>query len=545
MIHHNGRHDNHGMLPHWARVVFLHFSARLTGMSKYITSDDIHELRLNPSYLSMVDDNDAGSLQNLISLRSQSPREKPLKSKVRRNTIAVMNNLPYRFKSSSDSLEDKDSDVTIQSWKQYFTNNKSSSNSQKQGSELSVTSKKFSVDQSQSKQTTSKKTTMLAALALEPLTEITSAAVMSEPEPQLSEDSELSPSRQRNCRIESILCNCPSEGAKEEPDSTMQEFGNHEHTIAHKCSSCTSENHPAVKPPGYTSLSDTISAMSDESSSPEQARRRFTDGRMMRLSSVRFEDEDRNNNNAIDAEANASSRKLTDHKARCCDSCAQTEEILTCSCHCCNHSCSTKCTPLWLNYQSAVDRKVCPCKHRKHLKSHLNICPCAAQTSLKQEQNQQRTATDVNNSNLHSISETTSKSLSQNREAVWNNAKKNKFKDSYRTSAENDPFIEVRSGLDQDLEAKSSLIVKEDCMNTNPEKLMFNMCKRLNEFKNRLINEDIDAEVKCEWQQVAMVLDRLMFFVFTTCTLALLVGMSAVIQQETPKAIVSEHDHYH
>jgi hypothetical protein len=49
VIHHNGSHDNHSMLPHWARVLFLHVIARGLCMSRYITSDEDHHERLNLS----------------------------------------------------------------------------------------------------------------------------------------------------------------------------------------------------------------------------------------------------------------------------------------------------------------------------------------------------------------------------------------------------------------------------------------------------------------------------------------------------------------
>ena len=45
-IHHNGTHDDHGQLPAWARSLFLHKMARLVGMSRQITDDEEHNIKL-------------------------------------------------------------------------------------------------------------------------------------------------------------------------------------------------------------------------------------------------------------------------------------------------------------------------------------------------------------------------------------------------------------------------------------------------------------------------------------------------------------------
>ena len=47
MIHHNGTHDNGNSLPHWARVLFLHWLAKALRMSRYITSDDEHQAKMS------------------------------------------------------------------------------------------------------------------------------------------------------------------------------------------------------------------------------------------------------------------------------------------------------------------------------------------------------------------------------------------------------------------------------------------------------------------------------------------------------------------
>ena len=45
-IHHNGTHDDHGQLPAWARELFLHKMARLVCMSRQITDDEEHNIKL-------------------------------------------------------------------------------------------------------------------------------------------------------------------------------------------------------------------------------------------------------------------------------------------------------------------------------------------------------------------------------------------------------------------------------------------------------------------------------------------------------------------
>jgi hypothetical protein len=42
-VHHNGKHDNHSQLPHWARRYLLHGLARILRMDKYITDDSVRD----------------------------------------------------------------------------------------------------------------------------------------------------------------------------------------------------------------------------------------------------------------------------------------------------------------------------------------------------------------------------------------------------------------------------------------------------------------------------------------------------------------------
>ena len=57
------------------------------------------------------------------------------------------------------------------------------------------------------------------------------------------------------------------------------------------------------------------------------------------------------------------------------------------------------------------------------------------------------------------------------------------------------------------------------------EMLLFKIYQKLLEFKHRLADEDKEGEIRSEWQQASMVLDRLMFIVFSIATFFIILTM--------------------
>jgi hypothetical protein len=75
------------------------------------------------------------------------------------------------------------------------------------------------------------------------------------------------------------------------------------------------------------------------------------------------------------------------------------------------------------------------------------------------------------------------------------------------------------------------------------EYLLLKIYKKLAEHKERLSDEDIEAEIRCEWMQLAMVLDRLMFIIYIVGTIIILIRMAVLLHLKKSSliAIASEH----
>ena len=193
-----------------------------------------------------------------------------------------------------------------------------------------------------------------------------------------------------------------------------------------------------------------------------------------------------------------------------------------------NCVCPKQCKALWSNYKYAVEKKLCLCEFHKQLQAHTKSCPYH-QTSR---------ATNSNNFNQNAnIEDTLDVNMMQHLD---------QFKEKWETLEKTGKLPEIaEEGTDRPVEKKPIHSVKldksgekeaekkgsdhADIDEIDSNKLLFNMCKRLNEYKNRMVNDDIEREVKCEWQQVAMVIDRLMFFIFTTAIITVIIYMYSVI----------------
>ena len=368
MIHYNGSHDNHGMLPHWARIVFLHFFAKILSMSKYITSDDVHELKLHPSFLSLADE-DHGSVQNIVKNNSAVPS----------NKFSPSSHWGAKVKQSHHKYPDLDFHKAHQSHKS-----------------LSI---------------------------------------------KLSENS-IPPWNDIKLHEMKLLCR-PVEEETECDDSEIEESKTKAEKVAY-------------------AETDTLSHM---------------------------------------PQASTNINRKTDNVSNNANACV----------------CPKQCEALCSSYKDAVEKKLCLCELNKQLVAHAASCHTAANTNTNQNANCDDTL-DVNMIQYldqfmekWEILEKTGKLPELEDEEIKRRVEKNAAYQVKHAGSEN---------------GEKKLSSHEDI---DGNKLLFNMCKRLNEYKNRMVNHDIEKEVKCEWQQVAMVLDRLMFFIFTTFVIVVIIYMYFMI----------------
>ena len=362
VLHHNGSHDNHGMVPYWARAVFLHFLAKVLSMSKYITSDEVHELKINPSYLSLADV-DPGSKTNILVASPHASQNAGGKSGIsrvltwkstRQNIIKRHNTHHVRHHLHSHQHPDFDYHKGLKSQKEVLRNN--------------------------------------------------------------------------NVFIEALMeADEPAQPSKEKVTQ------------------------PLIAPKIGEEKGGASSKLDEEGTSK-----------------------------------NTSSN---------------------------NSTCPEQCAELWQNYKKALQKNLCLCKFNKQILSHISSsCPCM-QWAENDEKNINRNNTE---------------------DDVLKHERLAKFTDMWRSTIKqqvNKTAEEVKpKGIEKQLEEMSSHSITADDIDS--DKLMFNMCKRLNEFKNRMINDDLDAEVTCEWQPVAMVLDRFMFVLFTLTSIILIICMYNMLPSE-------------
>ena len=413
VIHHNGRHDNHGMVPHWARITFLHFFARICGMSRYITSDKVHELRIHPSYMTLVDDSNQGSLDEVTGLtQTESHTSKhstpcpspppfkhpppPTQYKFRRHCqdVASLGGSPFCPQEMRFRYRKK-----------------------KPGFDVSKIKSKGSVETLKKMRTEGLATVSESGSTLFRAGEFPSISSSSdEAEKMLSPHKTDQESPERESLSSKPENNFPP-GVK----------------LLHRKVAPTSSG--GNTEPGFADspvLSNDSKLDEQKSLTPNQ------NASAPELNSIlpnkQYKEED-SNNNAISTDGTSAKESISDDPGGR-GGVKEKEGHLSC---CGGPSCSVKCVLFWENYQSAVDRKECPCEH---LKSHMNACPCAKTVSAREGKDQKR-ITDTNNNNGIAKKESeqdqrkpsvTDKSNSKvctirdssrvckiDREAIWNN----------------------------------------------------------------------------------------------------------------------------
>ena len=87
---------------------------------------------------------------------------------------------------------------------------------------------------------------------------------------------------------------------------------------------------------------------------------------------------------------------------------------------------------------------------------------------------------------------------------------------------------------------KRSTIVIDPFKSDNKEKLLVKIYKKLKEHNERLVDDDVENEVRCEWQQLAMVLDRILFIIYIVGILAILLRMYANLPTYSDKSLEQE-----
>ena len=403
-IHHNGNHDNHGMVPHWARVVFLHFFARLVGMTKYITDDEVHNLRLNPSFYSLPDE-DVGLFQTMMSKVKNLNKTKA--SDLQSTTVAVVHDDSDAgsFVMRSHQNLSKDSSLLFQDVGSNIKNS--------HGDPSAVN------------------------LFADPRRRKSSAMV-----------------------VEGTVNTSPSNLLQPSPPKPTAKTLAEDKSSQVSC--CTV--HKYMSQVAYQQRNDSLLTCcypTNKSKTP-----------------------------AIHVESE--------------------RQEGTCNCF----------PPV-----STFDNKT---EKRQDNKSNSNV------GSNKREEDLEKQANESNNNDGEPSTEAINPGINKSTPSdqpisLYTAATLMKFKDKWRNSTEKIG----RDTLEQKLEEKPSIVMHEENMTSNHEKLLFNLCKRLNELKNRLINQDIDAEVRSEWQQIAMVLDRVMFFVFIFNNIGLLVVMAISLQDDS------------